>query len=309
MKILSGNSNLKLAKKVSDNLNIPLVNLNIRKFLDQEIFVEILENVRGEDLFVIQSTSNPANDNLMELLIIIDALKRGSAKSISAIIPYYGYSRQDRKTGPRTPISAKLTANLIATAGADRVLTFDLHNGQIQGFFDVPTDNLYVSPIFVNDIKIKFKKENIIIVSPDIGGTRRAREIADRLECDIAIIEKRRFIPGKSKVMNVIGDVQDKICILIDDMIDSGGTIINASEALIEMGAKSTYAYASHGVFSNGIESLINSQIKEIVITDTINIDNKIANNKKIRVLSIAPMLSEAINRINKNQSVSSLFL
>ena len=309
MKIVSGNSNLPLAKKISTHLGVPLVDATIKKFPDKEIFVEIKENVRGEDVFVIQSTSFPANDHVMELLITIDALKRGSAKRIAAIVPYYGYARQDRKSGPRTPISAKLLANLISIAGANRALMVDLHAGQIQGFFDIPTDNLFAAPVFISDIKKKFKSENTIIVSPDVGGVVRARAIAKRVDCDLAIIDKRRERASVSEVMNIIGEVEDKDCILIDDICDTAGTLTNAATALKNDKAKSVYAYITHGVLSDpAIERIENSPIDKMIITDSILARDDVIKSNKIDILSIAPLIGEAIERITDNRSVSSLF-
>ena len=308
MKIVTCNSNVNLAEAISKKLKKPLCKSTITRFADMEIFVEIFENVRGEDVFIIQSTSYPANDNLMELLITIDALKRGSAKRITAVIPYFGYARQDRKTGPRTPITAKLVSNLITNAGADRVLTLDLHAGQIQGFFDIPTDNLYSSPIFIRDIKKNYKK-NITFVSPDVGGITKAREMATQLKCDIAIIDKRRPGPGKSEVMNVIGNVKNKTCIIVDDIVDSAGTLCNAAKAIKNKGAKEVAAYITHGVFSG--ESMIKiskSPIKRLVVTDSIEPMQTIKNSAKINILSVAPLLSDAINRISNEKSVSVLF-
>ena len=309
MKIVSGNSNLPLAKKISTHLGVPLVDATIKKFPDKEIFVEIKENVRGEDVFVIQSTSFPANDHVMELLITIDALKRGSAKRIAAIVPYYGYARQDRKSGPRTPISAKLLANLISIAGANRALMVDLHAGQIQGFFDIPTDNLFAAPVFISDIKKKFKSENTIIVSPDVGGVVRARAIAKRVDCDLAIIDKRRERASVSEVMNIIGEVKGKDCILIDDICDTAGTLTNAAIALKNDKAKSVYAYITHGVLSDpAIERIENSPIDKMIITDSILARDDVIKSNKIDILSIAPLIGEAIERITDNRSVSSLF-
>ena len=309
MKIVSGNSNLPLAKKISTHLGVPLLDATIKKFPDKEIFVEIKENVRGEDVFVIQSTSFPANDHVMELLITIDALKRGSAKRIAAIVPYYGYARQDRKSGPRTPISAKLLANLISIAGANRALMVDLHAGQIQGFFDIPTDNLFAAPVFISDIKKKFKSENTIIVSPDVGGVVRARAIAKRVDCDLAIIDKRRERASVSEVMNIIGEVEGKNCILIDDICDTAGTLTNAATALKNDKAKSVYAYITHGVLSDpAIERIENSPIDKMIITDSILARDDVKKSNKIDILSIAPLIGEAIERITDNRSVSSLF-
>ena len=309
MKIVSGNSNLPLAKRISTHLGVPLVDATIKKFPDKEIFVEIKENVRGEDVFVIQSTSFPANDHVMELLITIDALKRGSAKRIAAIVPYYGYARQDRKSGPRTPISAKLLANLISIAGANRALMVDLHAGQIQGFFDIPTDNLFAAPVFISDIKKKFKSGNTIIVSPDVGGVVRARAIAKRVDCDLAIIDKRRERASVSEVVNIIGEVKGKDCILIDDICDTAGTLSNAATALKNDKAKSVYAYITHGVLSDpAIERIENSPIDKMIITDSILARDDVIKSNKIDILSIAPLIGEAIERITDNRSVSSLF-
>ena len=309
MKIVSGNSNLPLAKRISTHLGVPLVDAIIKKFPDKEIFVEIKENVRGEDVFVIQSTSFPANDHVMELLITIDALKRGSAKRIAAIVPYYGYARQDRKSGPRTPISAKLVANLISIAGANRALMVDLHAGQIQGFFDIPTDNLFAAPVFISDIKKKFKSKNTIIVSPDVGGVVRARAIAKRVDCDLAIIDKRRERASVSEVVNIIGEVEGKNCILIDDICDTAGTLTNAATALNNDKAKSVFAYITHGVLSGpAIERIENSPIDKMIITDSILARDDVIKSNKIDILSIAPLIGEAIERITDNRSVSSLF-
>ena len=309
MKIVSGNSNVPLATNISKYLGVNLVEATIKKFPDKEIFVEIQENVRGEDVFVIQSTSFPANDHVMELLITIDALKRGSAKSIAAIMPYYGYARQDRKSGPRSPISAKLVANLISTAGADRALMVDLHAGQIQGFFDIPTDNLFAAPVFIDDIKKKFKEKDLIIVSPDVGGVVRARAIAKRVDCDLAIIDKRREKASVSEVMNIIGEVKGKNCILIDDICDTAGTITNAAKALQQKHAKSIYGYATHGVLSDpALERINNSPIDKMIITDSILARDDVRDSQKIEQLSIASLIGEAIGRITENRSVSSLF-
>ena len=309
MKIVAGNSNVPLTISIANYLKVPLVKADIKKFPDKEIFAEIQENVRGEDVYVVQSTSFPANDHVMELLIIIDALKRGSAKKISAIIPYYGYARQDRKSGPRTPISAKLVANLVSVAGANRALMVDLHAGQIQGFFDIPTDNLFAAPVFIEDIKKKFTMDSTIIVSPDVGGVVRARAIAKRLESDLAIIDKRREKAGISEVMNIIGDITNKNCILIDDICDTAGTLTNAASALKKGGAKSVCAYITHGIFSNpAIDRINNSPIDKMIITDSILPKEEIINSSKIEVLTIAPLIGEAINRISDNRSVSSLF-
>ncbi len=310
MKILSGNSNRPLAEAISACLNTPLTKAAIRRFSDLEVFVEILENVRGEDIFIIQSTSYPANDNLMELLVSIDALRRGSAQRITAVIPYYGYARQDRKTGPRTPISAKLVANLITKAGADRVLTMDLHAGQIQGFFDVPTDNLFAAPVFLKDIEEnRADGEELVIVSPDVGGVIRARAVAKRLNAELAIIDKRREKAGVSEVMNVIGDVKDRRCILVDDIVDSAGTLCNAADALMQEGAKSVQAYTTHGVLSGGAVSRVAaSPLESLVTTDSIQATEAMRVAHNIRQITIAPLLAEAILRIAENRSVSSLF-
>jgi ribose-phosphate pyrophosphokinase len=309
MKLLAGNSNRALAEAMGQYLKIPLVKAVVRRFADMEVFVEIQENVRGEDIFVIQSTSFPANDNLMELLIVIDALKRASARRITAVIPYFGYARQDRKVGPRTPISAKLVANLITEAGANRVLTVDLHAGQIQGFFDIPTDNLYAMPVIVKDITDYLGHNNLMVVSPDVGGVVRARALAKRLGGDLAIVDKRRERAGESEVMNIIGDVEGRSCILIDDIVDSGGTICNAAEALLREGAKDVCAYATHGVLSGGAVARIKgSKLKSLVITDSIAATEEVAKCSNIRRISIAPLIGEAMRRINNEESVSSLF-
>ena len=310
MKLLACNSNRPLAEAISAYLKVPLTQASIRRFADMEIFVEILENVRGEDVFVIQSTSYPANDNLMELLVCIDALRRGSAKRITSVIPYYGYARQDRKTGPRTPISAKLVANLITRAGADRVLTLDLHAGQIQGFFDIPLDNLIAAPVFVKDIGERYPDEDLIIVSPDVGGVVRARMIAKRLDADLAIIDKRRERAGVSEVMHVIGDVRDRTCILVDDIVDSGGTLCNAAQALLDEGAKQVSAYVTHGVLSGGaVARVAASDLQELVITDSILATEAVRISESTRQLTIAPLMAEATKRIAEEQSVSSLFV
>ena len=309
MKILAGTSNLKLCKNIASNLKLKLVNTNIKRFADNEIYVEINENIRGNSIFVIQSTSNPANDNLMELLICIDALRRSSAKNITAVIPYFGYARQDRKVVPRTAISAKLVSNLITNAGANRILSVDLHAGQIQGFFDIPVDNLFATPIFARHIKKKLSLNNLIIVSPDVGGVERTRALSRRLNSSIAIIDKRRPAPGKSEVMNIVGDVKNKNCVIVDDIIDSGGTIVNAAKALKEKGAKDVYVYITHAVLSGeACQRIEKSQIKKLVTTDTIDNTLKIKKSKKIEIISIAPMMSEAIKRISNSTSVSSLF-
>ncbi|MAE37173.1 MAG: phosphoribosylpyrophosphate synthetase [Pelagibacteraceae bacterium] len=309
MKIIAGNSNLPLSSDVGKYLQIDLAKASIRRFADEEVYVEIKENIRGEDVFVIESTSYPANDNLMELLVIIDALKRASAKRITAVLPYFGYARQDRKPGPRTPISAKLVANLISTAGADRVLTVDLHAEQIQGFFDIPTDNLFAGPVFSRDIKEHFDLSNLVAVSPDIGGVVRARAIASKFGASIAIVDKRRPKAGESEVMNIIGDVNSKDCIILDDIIDSAGTICNAADKLIEIGANSVTAYVTHGVLSGkALVRIKESKLKEVVITDTINNTENAKELKKIRIIPISDLLGEAIKRISEESSVSSLF-
>jgi ribose-phosphate pyrophosphokinase len=309
MKLLSGNSNRPLAEHIGEYLKQPLTKAVVRRFADMEVFVEIQENVRGEDVFVIQSTSFPANDNLMELLICIDALRRSSAKRVTAVIPYFGYARQDRKTAPRTPISAKLIANIITQAGAGRVLTLDLHAGQIQGFFDIPTDNLYAAPIFEIDIKAQFDGEHLMVVSPDVGGVVRARAIAKRINADLAIVDKRRERAGESEVMNIIGDVTGRTCLLIDDIVDSAGTLCNAAEALMSKGAKATYAYATHGVLTGGAVARIKaSALKAMVITDSIAPTEAVRACPNIRIIQTAPLLGEAIRRIAEERSVSSLF-
>ncbi|MFV0431965.1 MAG: ribose-phosphate pyrophosphokinase [Alphaproteobacteria bacterium] len=309
MKLLAGNSNLPLAEAISAWLNVPLTKASIRRFSDQEIFVEIHENVRGEDAFIIQSTSYPANDHLMELLVAIDALKRGSARRITAVIPYFGYARQDRKSGPRTPISAKLVANLITVAGADRVLTMDLHAGQIQGFFDIPVDNLTGGLVFVRDIQERYDPDNVVIVSPDVGGVVRARSLASALGADLAIIDKRREKAGVSEVMNIIGDIKGRDCILVDDIADSAGTLCNAASALMDKGAQSVAAYVTHGVLSGGAVSRIeDSPMTSLVMTDSIKAVDAAKNSKSVEQLTVAPLLAEAIQRIHNEQSVSSLF-
>ncbi|KCZ50532.1 ribose-phosphate pyrophosphokinase [Hyphomonas beringensis] len=309
MKLLSCNANRPLAEAIADYLDTRLTRSEVKTFSDQEIFVRIDENVRGEDVFVIQSTSYPANDNLMQLLICMDALKRASARRITAVIPYFGYARQDRKTDGRTPISAKLVANLIHSAGADRVLTVDLHAGQIQGFFDIPTDNLFGSPVMVDDIKERYGKADLIVVSPDVGGVVRARSLAKRLEADLAIVDKRRPEAGKSEVMNIIGDVNGKRCIMLDDMCDSGGTLANAAAALKEQGAKSVSAYVTHGVLSNNaVQRIEKSVLDELVMTDSIQPSQDAIKSKSIRILPISPLLGEAIRRIANEESVSKLF-
>jgi ribose-phosphate pyrophosphokinase len=309
IKLVAGNSNPKLAGAIARYLQTPMAHAVVKRFADMEIFVEIQENVRGSDVFVLQSTSFPANDHLMELLIIIDALRRSSARRITAVIPYFGYARQDRKPGPRTPISAKLVANLITTAGADRVMTLDLHAGQIQGFFDIPTDNLYASPMMVRDIKEHFDVDKLAVVSPDVGGVARARGLAKRINAPLAIIDKRRERAGESEVMNVIGEVDRRICILVDDIVDSGGTLVNAAEALLKHGAESVNAYITHGVLSAGaVGRVTGSKLKELVITDSIQPTDEVNDAHNIRVLSIASLIGEAIGRTAKEESVSSLF-
>tara|TARA_B100000029_G_scaffold320664_1_gene313055 strand:- start:4731 stop:5663 length:933 start_codon:yes stop_codon:yes gene_type:complete len=309
MKIITGNSNKNLSLKISKYLKNRLVRSNIKKFSDGEIYIEINENIRGNSIFVIQSVSSPANDNLMELLICIDALKRSSAKNITAVIPYFGYARQDRKVVPRTSISAKLVSNLITKAGADRVVTIDLHAGQIQGFFDIPVDNLFATPIFARHIKKKIKNKNLICVAPDVGGTERARALGKFLQAGLAIIDKRRPVPGKSEVMNVIGNVKGKTCIIVDDIIDSGGTIINAAHALTERGAKEVHVYVTHGVLSGkAVEKIKNSKIKRLVITDTIDNSDRVKRAKNIEILTISQLVGEAIKRISNSTSVSDLF-
>jgi ribose-phosphate pyrophosphokinase len=309
MKVFAGNSNRFLAEAICSYLNLPLGRATVRRFADQEIFVEIQENVRGEDVFLVQSTSFPTNDHLMELLIMIDAMRRSSARRITAVIPYFGYARQDRKPGPRTPISAKLVANLITEAGADRVLTLDLHAGQIQGFFDIPTDNLYSVPILTRDVKEHYDLSNVMVVSPDVGGVVRARALAKRLDCQLAIVDKRRERAGESEVMNVIGDVTGKDCLLIDDIVDSGGTLCNAAEALLKNGATSVTAYITHGVLSGGaVARVTSSKLKELVITDSIQPTTAVQSAHNIRVISTASLIGEAINRTSQEESVSSLF-
>ena len=309
MKILSGTSNLSLSKNIARQLKLKLVNTNIKSFADGEVYVEINENIRGNSVFVIQSTSTPANDNLMELLLCIDALRRSSAKNITAVIPYFGYARQDRKVVPRTSISAKLVSNLITNAGASRIVTVDLHSGQIQGFFDIPVDNLFTTPLFTRYIKKNLKNKNLICVSPDVGGVQRTRGLATKINVDLAIIDKRRLQPGKSQVMRIIGNVQNKECIIVDDIIDSGGTIVNAVDALIREGAKSVYVFVTHAVLSGeAINKIKKSKINKLIITDSIDNTKKIKNVSKIQVLSIAPLMAEAIKRISNSTSVSSLF-
>jgi ribose-phosphate pyrophosphokinase len=309
IKLVAGNSNPRLAEAIGACLRTPLAKAVVRRFADMEIFVEILENVRGSDVFVIQSTSYPANDHLMELLIIIDALRRASARRITAVVPYFGYARQDRKPGPRTPISAKLVANMITGAGADRVMTLDLHAGQIQGFFDIPTDNLYAAPVMVRDIRERFDLSNVMVVSPDVGGVVRARGLAKRINAPLSIIDKRRERAGESEVMNVIGEVSGRTCVLVDDIIDSGGTLVNAADALLDHGAKEVYAYITHGVLSGGAVARITaSRIKELVITDSIQASEAVRVAENIRALSIATLMGEAIARTASEESVSSLF-
>ena len=309
MKLLTGNSNKTLSKNIAKYLKSKLVNSSIRKFADGEIYIEINENIRGNSIFIIQSISSPANDNLMELLLCIDALKRSSAKNITAVIPYFGYARQDRKVVPRTSISAKLVSNLITKAGADRVVTVDLHAGQIQGFFDIPVDNLFATPIFSRHIKKNIKSKNLICVSPDVGGVARTRGLSKFLNSGLAIIDKRRPAPGKSEVMNVIGNVKDKCCIMVDDIIDSGGTIVNAAKVLKQKGAKEIHVYITHGVLSgDAVQKIKKSAIKKLVITDTIDNFNKIKSAKNIEILSVSNLMGEAIRRISNSTSVSYLF-
>lgn len=309
MKIVAGNSNRPLAEAVAAFCNLPLVNASIRRFSDQEVFVEIHENVRGEDMFLVQSTSFPANDNLMELLVTLDALKRASARRITGVVPYFGYARQDRKPGPRTPISAKLVANLITTAGADRMLTMDLHAGQIQGFFDIPVDNLFASPVMIADIKQNYPENGLVVVSPDVGGVVRARAVAKRIDADLAIVDKRRERAGVSEVMHIIGDVKDRRCILVDDIVDSAGTLCNAAVALKEAGATSVVAYVTHGVLSGGAVARVTaSELEQMVITDTIQATEAVRVASNIRVLSISQLMAEAMRRISEESSVSSLF-
>ncbi len=309
IKLVAGNSNPALAQAIAQGLDLPLTKAVVRRFADMEIFVEIQENVRGSDAFILQSTSFPANDHLMELLIITDALRRSSARRITAVIPYFGYARQDRKSGSRTPISAKLVANLITQAGVDRVMTLDLHAGQIQGFFDIPTDNLYAAPLMVRDIKEKFDLSKVMVISPDVGGVARARGLAKRINTPLAIVDKRRERPGESEVMNVIGDVSGYTCILVDDIVDSGGTLVNAAGALIAKGAKEVYAYITHGVLSGGAAARIAaSQLKELVITDSIQPTEAVLKSANIRTLPIAGLISDAIKRTAAEESVSTLF-
>jgi len=309
MKILSGTSNSELSKKICKELNLELVKTNIRRFSDGEIYIEIEENIRGNSVFVIQSTSTPANDNLMELLLCIDALRRSSAKNITAVIPYFGYARQDRKVAPRTSISAKVVSNLITNAGANRIVTVDLHAGQIQGFFDLPVDNLFTTPLFSKFIAKEFNKKNIVCVSPDVGGVQRARGLATKIKADLAIIDKRRPEAGKSEVMNIIGSVKDQSCIIVDDIIDSGGTIVNAAEALIKAGAKEVFVFITHPVLSgNAVEKINKSSIKKLYITDSIQVNESVKKSEKIKILTIAPLMAEAMKRISNSTSVSDLF-
>ncbi len=309
MKLLACNSNISLSQEIANYLKIKLVDAEIKRFSDHEVFVEIKENVRGEDIFVVQSTSKPSNDHIMELLIAIDALRRASARRITAVIPYYGYARQDRKAAPRTPISAKLVANLITSAGADRVLTLDLHASQIQGFFDIPVDNLYASPAFADDIKQNFDSENLVIISPDVGGLVRARDVAKRVGADLAIVDKRRPRAGVSEVMNIIGDIAGKNCIIVDDIVDSGGTLCNAAEALIDKGAKSVSAHITHGVLSaNAHQKIANSKLKNLVITNSIEPRKETLEVKNIRIINMANLLGEAIRNISEEKSLSILF-
>jgi ribose-phosphate pyrophosphokinase len=309
IKLIAGNSNGPLAKAIADHLEVPLVKAQVRRFADMEIFVEIQENVRGQDVFIIQSTSFPTNDHLMELLIISDALRRSSAKRITAVIPYFGYARQDRRASGRTPISAKLVSNLITESGVDRVLTVDLHAGQIQGFFDIPTDNLFAAPLMARDIKEHMNASNVMVVSPDVGGVVRARALAKRIDAPLAIVDKRRERAGESEVMNIIGDVAGRSCILVDDIVDSGGTLCNAADALLEKGAKEVYAYITHGVLSGGaVARIAASKLKELVITDSIQPTEAVKVAKNIRVMSIGALLGEAIERTALETSVSSLF-
>jgi ribose-phosphate pyrophosphokinase len=309
MKLLAGNANGPLAASIADYLDVPLTKLQVRRFADNEIFASIDENVRGEDVFIIQSTSAPANDHLMELLICMDALRRASARRITAVVPYFGYARQDRKTGGRTPISAKLVANLVTTAGADRVLTMELHAGQIQGFFDIPTDNLFITNTMERDIRANYKTDDLMIVSPDVGGVVRARALANRLGADLAIVDKRRERAGESEVMNIIGDVKGRACILFDDIVDSAGTLCNAAAAMMEQGAASVSAYVAHGVLSGGAFDRVDaSALKELVVSDSINHSDKFVSSKKVRCVTVAPLIGEAIRRIANEESVSKLF-
>ncbi|MBT4109427.1 MAG: ribose-phosphate pyrophosphokinase [Pelagibacterales bacterium] len=309
MHIISGNSNPILAKEISSELNEKIIDVTVTKFADQEVFVEINENIRGKNIFIIQSTSMPANDHLMELLITIDALKRASAQTVTAVIPYFGYARQDRKVGPRTPISAKLIADILTTAGIDRLLTIDLHAGQIQGFFDIPVDNLFAAPVITKDIKKNYNNKDIVVISPDVGGVVRARGIAKRIDGDLAIVDKRRDKANVSEVMNIIGDITGRDCIIVDDIVDTAGTLCNAADALIEAGAKSVSAYITHGVLSGpAVERIKNSKLNELVITDSIAPTKLILDASNIRILNLAPLIAEAIRRISSDSSVSSLF-
>ncbi|MBB4190904.1 ribose-phosphate pyrophosphokinase [Rhizobium aethiopicum] len=309
MKVFAGNSNRQLAEAICNYLNVPLGRASVRRFADQEIFVEIQENVRGEDVFLVQPTAFPANDHLMELLIMIDAMRRSSARRITAVLPYFGYARQDRRASGRTPISAKLVANLITEAGADRVMTLDLHAGQIQGFFDIPTDNLFALPVLTRDIKSHYDLSNVMVVSPDVGGVVRARALAKRLDCLLAIVDKRRDRPGESEVMNIIGDVTGKDCLLIDDIVDSGGTLCNAADAMLAQGASSVTAYITHGVLSGGaVTRVTSSKLRELVITDSIQPTTAVLSAHNIRVVTTAPLIGEAISRTSQEESVSSLF-
>ena len=309
MKVLAGTSNSRLCENIARHLKLKLVNSNIKRFADGEVYIEINENIRGNSIFVVQSTSNPANDNLMELLICIDALRRSSAKNITAVIPYFGYARQDRKVVPRTAISAKLVSNLITNAGANRILSVDLHAGQIQGFFDIPVDNLFSTPIFAKHIKRKLRINNLICVAPDVGGVERARSLGRRINVSIAIVDKRRPAPGKSEVMNIVGNIKNKNCIIVDDIIDTGGTIVNAAKALKDKDAKDIYVYITHAVLSGqAVEQIEKSQIKKLITTDTIDNSKKIRGSKKIEIISMAPIISEAMKRIANSTSVSSLF-
>jgi len=309
MHIISGNSNPILAKQISKELNENIINVTVTKFADQEVFVEINENIRGKNIFVIQSTSNPANDHLMELLITIDALKRASANTVTAVMPYFGYARQDRKVGPSTPISAKLIADVLTTAGIDRLITIDLHAGQIQGFFNIPVDNLYAAPVITKDINENYNKKDLVIISPDVGGVVRARNIAKRINGDLAIVDKRRDKANVSEVMNIIGNIENRDCIIVDDIVDTAGTLCNAASALIDAGAKNVSAYITHGVLSGpAVKRITDSKLKELVITDSIAPTKQIQNAKNIRILNLAPLIAEAIKRISSDSSVSSLF-
>jgi len=309
MHIISGNSNPILAKEISKELNEKIIDVTVTRFADQEVFVEINENIRGKNIFVIQSTSNPANDHLMELLITIDALKRASAQTVTAVMPYFGYARQDRKVGPRTPISAKLVADVLTTAGIDRLLTIDLHAGQIQGFFNIPVDNLYSAPVITKDIKNSYKNKDLVVISPDVGGVVRARNIAKRINGDLAIVDKRRDRANVSEVMNIIGNIKNRDCIIVDDIVDTAGTLCNAASALIDAGAKSVSAYITHGVLSEpAVKRVVNSKLKELVITDSIAPSKLIQKARNIRILNLAPLIAEAIKRISSDSSVSSLF-